>query len=73
MKKGQALSRKDLAVAGQDLIRIGMKPGKEIGRVLDALLDHVLENPEDNKKELLLKLADTMIKGGQSNGLQGNL
>ena len=51
---GDALSLKDLAVSGNDLIAAGMKPGKELGEVLNAMLDEVLEHPEHNEKEYLL-------------------
>lgn len=55
MEAGQCVSLKDLAVTGADLIEAGMKPGKEIGEKLNQLLDLVLENPEYNQKETLLK------------------
>ena len=41
--------------AGKDLIAAGMKPGKEIGQMLEHFLDLVLEHPELNQKEELLK------------------
>lgn len=53
--KGQCVSLKNLAVTGRDLIAVGMKPGKEIGEKLQELLNLVLENPELNTKEELLK------------------
>ena len=34
-----------------------MKPGKEMGEVLHKLLEQVLEDPDLNEKETLLKLA----------------
>ena len=37
-----------------------MKPGKEMGKMLNTLLDHVLENPELNNRESLLALAETL-------------
>lgn len=52
------LSLKDLAVTGKDLMGIGFKQGKILGTVLNQLLQHVLENPKDNKKEILLKYAE---------------
>lgn len=52
---GDCLSLKDLAVNGQDLIAAGIKPGKEIGIILEHMLNDVLEHPEDNQKEILLK------------------
>ena len=54
IEKGQCVSLKELAVTGRDLIRAGMKPGKEIGEKLNELLNLVIENPEMNTKETLL-------------------
>ena len=54
IEKGQCVSLKELAVTGRDLIRAGMKPGKEIGEKLNELLNLVIENPEMNTKEILL-------------------
>ena len=51
----QCVSKATLAVTGKDLIDCGMKPGKEIGRVLDLMLKDVIEEPEHNNKEYLLK------------------
>ena len=53
--KKQCVSKATLAVSGKDLIACGMKPGKEIGAVLDAMLQDVIESPEHNEKEYLLK------------------
>lgn len=53
--KKQCVSKATLAVTGKDLIACGMKPGKEIGAVLDAMLQEVIESPEHNEKEYLLK------------------
>lgn len=53
----QCLTMKDLAVTGKDLIALGMAPGRELGMVLSYLLDVVLDEPEQNKKDKLLKLA----------------
>lgn len=51
----QPLSVKDLDVNGYDLMNIGLK-GKEIGEMLDILLESVLENPKINNKETLLQI-----------------
>ena len=53
--RGDCLDLKHLAVNGQDLIAVGIRPGKEMGRSLEELLDRVLENPERNQKEVLLE------------------
>ncbi len=46
-----------LNVDGRDLINIGYKPGKELGRTLNRLLELVLKNPSLNKKSTLLAKA----------------
>lgn len=51
----ECVSLKQLAVTGTDLIGIGMKPGKQIGEVLNELLRIVLEYPEFNNKEHLIR------------------
>ena len=55
VQKGQCVSLKELAVTGKDLIETGMQPGKEIGEKLNELLLLVIEKPEFNTKEKLLK------------------
>ena len=57
----QCVSLKTLAVTGSDLIRMGMEPGKEIGAMLQSLLEHVLEVPADNDRDILLqRVRDTL-------------
>ncbi|MCR5031415.1 MAG: CCA tRNA nucleotidyltransferase, partial [Lachnospiraceae bacterium] len=55
MERGDCLSLKELAVTGQDLIAAGMKPGKQLGEMLNAMLKLVLKDPALNEKETLLK------------------
>lgn len=55
-ERGDCVTVAMLDVSGGDLIRAGMKPGKEIGVKLAAMLDHVLDYPEHNHKEILMKL-----------------
>ena len=52
---GECLSLKELAVDGSDLIKAGVKPGKEIGQILKQLLDLVIDEPEKNTKEYLMR------------------
>lgn len=61
-EKQQAFTLKDLAVNGNDLIEAGIKPGRDIGTVLQKLLEQVLEKPEDNEKEILLNCLKTYKK-----------
>ncbi len=53
----EAFSLADLALGGNDLIALGYR-GKTIGILLSHLLDHVLEFPEDNKRELLIRILE---------------
>ena len=53
--RGDCISLKMLAVTGQDLIRLGMRPGRELGTTLEAMLAEVIERPERNTKEYLLR------------------
>ena len=52
----------NLAINGDDLISLGMKPGPKLGAVLAALQELVLEYPDLNVKETLLQEADKRIK-----------
>jgi tRNA nucleotidyltransferase (CCA-adding enzyme) len=47
----EPLTVRDLAVNGHDLMNWGMSPGKEMGQMLQLMLNRVLENPEINTKE----------------------
>lgn len=60
LEKQECVSLKTMAVTGSDLIANGMKPGKEIGEVLNKFLEYVIEHPEANEKETLLKLKDEL-------------
>ena len=51
-QKGPAYGK--LAINGDDLIALGMKPGAELGAVLKRIEDLVIEDPELNQKEILI-------------------
>ncbi|MCR4691675.1 MAG: CCA tRNA nucleotidyltransferase [Lachnospiraceae bacterium] len=53
----ECFSIKDLAVNGQDLLQLGYPKGPALGAELKELLAAVLEDPSQNTKETLLKLA----------------
>jgi tRNA nucleotidyltransferase (CCA-adding enzyme) len=56
IEQKQCLKLSELAIGGKDLIAIGVKPGPDMGRILKALLDRVLEEPELNTREQLLAI-----------------
>ena len=59
-RDGDCISLKMLAVTGNDLIKAGMKPGKEVGTRLQQFLELVLEDPVRNTKEYLLSLLSSV-------------
>jgi len=63
LEKNNALTLKSLAVNGRDLIEAGIPAGKELGRILNELLNCVLEDPQLNVREKLLKLAESLFRG----------
>jgi tRNA nucleotidyltransferase (CCA-adding enzyme) len=61
-QEDMALKITDLDINGEDLKRIGIKPGKRMGEILNILLDMVIEDPLLNTKEKLLELAKGIPK-----------
>jgi len=51
---------RDLAVGGDDLLRIGYEPGPALGRALRTLLDAVVRDPRLNTREQLLARAEEL-------------
>lgn len=62
LEKKTALSLKSLAVNGHDLMEVGLPAGKELGRILNELLNCVVEDPAMNSKEILLKTAKSLFQ-----------
>ena len=57
LSRGDCLSLKQLKVTGDDLICAGIPEGKQIGRILNSLLNEVLSDPGKNEREILLEIA----------------
>lgn len=57
MQENQCFTLKDLAVNGNDLIKIGYKPDKQLGEVLNMLLNGVINEEFENSREVLLEVA----------------
>ena len=53
---GECFSLKELSVTGHDLIAIGYKPGPELKKMLNELLEHAIEHPDDNVREALIDI-----------------
>lgn len=61
-EKNSVLSLKQLAVNGKDLMKNGISAGKDLGFVLNQLLETVLEDPTQNEKDQLIKIALNIYK-----------
>jgi len=63
LEANNCVSLKKLAVTGKDLIEAGFQPGKQLGEILQSLLATVIDEPECNTKEYLIKEALWKYKG----------
>jgi len=59
-ERGEPLTRKQLAVTGEDLREAGMEPGPMMGLTLDRLLTLVVDDPGLNTREQLLERARSL-------------
>ena len=61
LEREECVSLKQLAVNGKDLIELGVQPGKQIGEILEVLLEEVLEEPSKNERKALLARAGQIL------------
>lgn len=61
IQENQCFTLKDLAVNGNDLIQIGYNPDKQLGEALNILLNGVINEEFENKKDSLLNIAKEML------------
>jgi hypothetical protein len=55
--RSTAFAPRDLAVTGTDVMaELGIPPGPEVGRVIGALFERVLDDPDLNTRDRLLPL-----------------
>ncbi len=57
ISENECFSLKDMDISGNDIIGIGIAPGKRIGEILNILLNEVIDGELENKKEALIKRA----------------
>jgi tRNA nucleotidyltransferase (CCA-adding enzyme) len=63
IEQENAFSVRDLVINGNDIMKeFDLRPGPIIGKILDELLEMVLDNPELNEREKLIEKAREMIK-----------
>lgn len=61
-EENSAFTLKSLAVCGKDLMEIGIPSGRLIGKILDSLLETVLDDPKQNSKDVLLNIAKNLYE-----------
>jgi hypothetical protein len=62
VRRSAAFSIRDLAIDGRVLMQdLGIKPGPDLGRILKALLDEVVDDPSKNQRETLLERAKALL------------
>jgi len=59
----EAFSLKDLAINGFDILDANIAKGAAIGKILDACLSYVIDNPSENNKVRLIKYAKKLRRG----------
>lgn len=59
-ERAEPLTRKQLAVTGEDLRALGLAPGPAMGAVLDRLLALVVDDPSRNSRDTLLAYARSL-------------
>ena len=62
VEKEECFSLKNLAVSGADLISAGFEPGPEMGKILENLLEKVIEGEIPNEKAKLLSFVKNEFK-----------
>ena len=63
VQEGLCFSLKSLAINGRDIIDEGIAEGTQIGKVLDHLLECVIEEKVENNREKLIEQARNFVKG----------
>ena len=60
--ENSAFTLKSLAINGKDLMAAGIPSGKIIGKILNVLLETVLDDPNQNNKDILLNIAKNLYE-----------
>ncbi len=67
LEAGDCLCIRDLAVGGKDLMETGIRPGQQMGQILQSMLEEVLRHPSHNTAEWLLNHLEPGTPGAAGN------
>jgi putative nucleotidyltransferase with HDIG domain len=68
-KSQPALNTSQLAIDGRAVMaRLDVGPGPQVGEILRALLERVIEEPGLNEREALLRMVDELLAPGHGSG-----
>lgn len=70
LESNEAYEKKQLAITGHDVIELGYCQGKIIGEILDYLTEIVIDKPDLNNREDLLKIIKDKYKDQDSRNLR---
>ena len=62
LEQQQCFSLRDLAVKGSDIITLGVEEGPKVGKLLDMLLEAVIDGRVKNDRAQLMELAKSLTK-----------
>jgi tRNA nucleotidyltransferase (CCA-adding enzyme) len=63
LRRANAIKVKDLAIGGNEVMAaLGIPPGPRVGEILTSLLDRVLDDPDLNTRDALLRLASEFVR-----------
>lgn len=71
MAEQQCFQLKDLAVNGRDIMNLGVDTGPIVGKVLNHLLDMVLDGNIENDRDVLIKEAEKYLNGPAISDVEG--
>ena len=71
IERASALRVGDLAIGGEDVMReLGIGPGPHVGQVLTRLLERVIDDPELNTRNTLIRLSAEVLQKLSTNNSQ---
>ena len=71
IERASALRVGDLAIGGEDVMReLGIPPGPRVGQVLTRLLERVIDDPELNTRNTLIRLSAEVLQKLSTNNSQ---